>query len=468
MKSAAKLGLLILPFLVLFSACESKSDNASTTTFEWAWASGANTVDQKGVYGTRGTAASSNVPGAREDGLSWLDSSGRLWLFGGYGFDSIGRRGRLNDLWRHDPTTKEWTWMSGGQAVNEAGSYGTRGVAAPSNVPGARTGAVSWTDLQGRLWLFGGLGYSDAGDYGNLHDLWMYDPESLRWTWVAGSKEIDQPGVYGTQGTAAPANVPGGRIGAVSWTDAQGLLWLFGGYGYDSAGTKSWLNDLWRYDLANLEWAWISGSNAGGQVGTYGTKGTADAANIPGARFSAVSWIDAQGLLWLFGGYGWDIDSGHVSLNDLWKYDPTTQQWTWVSGYGYGNGVATYGTLGTSATSNIPGAREDAASWLDSSGHLWLFGGYGYDSAGDKGWLNDLWEFDPDSSAWTWISGSDTGGQKGAYGTQGTASTSNVPGARYSAVSWMDSQGRLWLFGGYGSDSEGTGGRLNDLWRGSQ
>jgi hypothetical protein len=25
--------------------------------------------------------------------------------------------------------------------------------------------------------------------------------------------------------------------------------------------------------------------------------------------------------------------------------------------------------------------------------------------------------------------------------------------------------GRRWLFGGYGLDSEGEGGRLNDLWR---
>jgi hypothetical protein len=36
----------------------------------------------------------------------------------------------------------------------------------------------------------------------------------------------------------------------------------------------------------------------------------------------------------------------------------------------------------------------------------------------------------------------------GVYGTQGTAAASNVPGARYSASSWIDSSGNLWLFGG--------------------
>jgi len=31
----------------------------------------------------------------------------------------------------------------------------------------------------------------------------------------------------------------------------------------------------------------------------------------------------------------------------------------------------------------------------------------------------------------------------GVYGTQGTASASNVPGARYSASSWIDSSGNF-------------------------
>jgi hypothetical protein len=33
-----------------------------------------------------------------------------------------------------------------------------------------------------------------------------------------------------------------------------------------------------------------------------------------------------------------------------------------------------YGTLGASAATNIPGRRDSAAIWTDSSGDLWLFG----------------------------------------------------------------------------------------------
>ncbi len=61
---------------------------------------------------------------------------------------------------------------------------------------------------------------------------------------MSGSDTDDQPGVYGTQGIAAASNVPGGRENAVSWTDSKGNFWLFGGYGYDSAGSLCYMNDL--------------------------------------------------------------------------------------------------------------------------------------------------------------------------------------------------------------------------------
>src|SRR4051812_15646057 len=50
---------------------------------------------------------------------------------------------------------------------------------------------------------------------------------------------------------------------------------------------------------------------------------------------------------------------------------------------------------------------------------------------------------------WTWISGATTGTASGTYGTQGTGSTSNTPGAREYAYTAADSSGNLWLFGGY-------------------
>jgi N-acetylneuraminic acid mutarotase len=454
---------VVLIFLILFSACQTETP---VSTYKWTWVSGSNIAGQAGTYGTKGVADPSNVPGARMRASSWLDSGGKLWLFGGSGYDSAGFIATLNDLWEFDPATLEWTWVSGSNLRYESGAYGTKGVAAPSNVPGARYSAVSWIDSQGKLWLFGGYGYDSVGNFGELNDLWEYNPATLEWTWVSGSNSTDQIGVYGTKGTANSSNVPGARSGAISWYDSGGQLWLFGGSGYDSAGRSSVLNDLWKFDPGTLDWTWVSGNNTADQRGVYGTKGIPHSLSVPGARDMAVSWIDAQDKLWLFGGWGWgdNLASNVLYLNDLWKFDPATLEWTWVSGTNAMNQAGIYGTKGTAAMSNMPGSRFSSVSWVDSGGKLWLFGGAGNDSAGAFGSLNDLWEFSPTTLEWTWVSGSNLRYESGTYGTKGVAAASNVPGARSSAVSWIDSKGKLWLFGGDGY-SAGNEGWLNDLWQ---
>ena len=112
---------------------------------------------------------------------------------------------------------------------------------------------------------------------------------------------------------------------------------------------------------------------------------------------------------------------------------------------------------------NVPGGRFDASSWADAKGNFWVFGGEGWDSTGTIGILNDLWEFS--NGQWTWMSGSNTVDPIGVYGTKGTASPSNVPGARTSAASWTDADGNLWLFGGDGNvGSKQVRAELNDLW----
>jgi hypothetical protein len=81
-------------------------------------------------------------------------------------------------------------------------------------------------------------------------------------------------------------------------------------------------------------------------------------------------------------------------LDDLWRYSVSSGEWTWVSGGNGENAAGSYGTQGSISASTVPGGRQAANSWIDSSGHLWLFGGSGYGSAGN-GYLNDLWQYVP-------------------------------------------------------------------------
>jgi N-acetylneuraminic acid mutarotase len=436
-----------------------------SNTGDWIWEGGLTTVNASGAYGTQGAASASSAPGARYSASSWTDSSGTFWLFGGVGYDSSGAAGSMNDLWQYSPSTGLWIWVSGGNGDNAGGVYGTQGTASATNVPGARESASTWTDSAGNLWLFGGYGYDSTGALGRLNDLWRYSPSTNQWTWISGQDVANASPVYGTLGTASATNVPGARYSASSWIDSSGNLWLFGGYGYDATGAVGNMNDLWRYSPSTNQWTWLAGGNADNTAGAYGTQNIAAASNAPGARQGANAWTDSSGNLWLFGGYGYDSIGQLGYLNDLWQYSPSSGLWTWISGYSGTNAAGVYGTQGTAAAANVPGARQAASAWIDSAGEVWLFGGYGCDSADDIGALNDLWHYSPSTKEWTSVSGSTLDNAPGDYGTQGTASASSAaPGARQAASSWIDSSGNLWLFGGAGFGSAGNG-YLNDLWQ---
>jgi N-acetylneuraminic acid mutarotase len=239
--------LLVAMVLLSLLACGGGSTPTLTSvTFTpnpWTWVNGAKVINQPGTYGTPVTAAPSNVPGAREQSISWTDASGNFWLFGGNGIDSTGSYGFLNDLWEY--SGGQWTWVSGSDLANQLGTYGTEGTAAPNNVPGARNGGSSWIDASGNLWLFGGIFRDSGGQLELLNDVWKYS--AGQWTWMGGSNTTDQPGTYGTQGTPGSGNIPGARNYAATWTDASGNFWLFGGSTFSSMATSAYLNDLWKY-----------------------------------------------------------------------------------------------------------------------------------------------------------------------------------------------------------------------------
>ncbi len=433
---------------------------------DWAWMDGANTSDQDAVSTNTTkpvpplTARDVDTPGGTKYAATWTDLNGNLWLFSGS--SHVAGASNLvafyNTMWEYKGTQD--------YDGDLADSYWFL-VAPPTNlsvVPPARWGAVTWTDAGGDLWLFGG---QDSGtDF--LNDLWSYNIALNTWTQHAGL--FNENGAYGTKGTAAAGNLPGGRWGATARKDASGNVWVFGGFGYGDATSANTglLNDLWKY--SGGQWTWVSGSSTLNQNGVYGTKGTAAGTNVPGGRQASVSWIDASGNFWLFGGYDLSTTGQPNAFNDLWEF--SAGQWTWVSGANVVNQTATYGTLGTAAGTNVPGARWSPSAWSDSHGDLWMFGGQGFDATGN-GTLSDLWEFK--SGQWTWVRGPNAVSQPGDYGippnTVVWPHVTNDPGSRWGGSYWttIDPFGNyeFWMFGGEGFDSTtGPGdGLLNDLWR---
>jgi galactose oxidase-like protein len=350
----------------------------------WTWKGGSSSADPLGVYGTKGVAASTNVPGGRSRACCWVDGSGNFWLYGGYGFDETAL-GYLNDLWKFDGTN--WTWVAGGKVMNASGVYGTRGVAAASNVPGGRGGSVAWRTTLGSVFLFGGQGYDKAGTNNILNDLWIFD--GTNWTWLSGSDVVSAPGSYGTSGVPSPTNVPGARSGAMGWRVGT-TVWLFGGVGLDAGAAAGHLCDVWTYDGT---WTWMAGTSTINSPGVYGTKGTPAATNHPGGRYTSAMWKDAFGIIWTFWGSGLDSVGTINMLSDLWAFDGAT--WIWISGPSTANAGGTYGSQGTIAPSSMPGARRGAIPFMDAAQNLWFFGGLGNDASTTQGRLNDVWRFTP-------------------------------------------------------------------------
>ena len=237
---------------------------------QWTWISGSITGNSAGSYGTQGSTAATNQPPGRQASAAWIDNSGNFWMFGGF---TSGTNG-FNDLWKFDTvTTKQWTWVNGSKgATSTPGNYGTQGITASTNVPGARWLSAAWSDTHGNLWLFGGQGFDATGN-GSLGDLWEFalstttdpgNPATIalnQWTWIKGPNAVSQPGNYGKPPDPVGVyprvtNNPGTRWAPSYWTTTpaqtgEQTFWMFGGEGFDATGSNGngfrLLNDLWRY-----------------------------------------------------------------------------------------------------------------------------------------------------------------------------------------------------------------------------
>lgn len=444
--------------ILLFAIINVTLLNAQSAQF--AWMAGTTFTNQTGVYGTLGIPSATNIPGSRILSASWKDNSGDFWVFGGSGYGTTASVGNLNDLWRYTPSSNEWVWVAGPNVTSQLGVYGTKGVTSASNTPGARNGSATWVDNAGNFWMFGGNGFASVAGSGNLNDLWKFNPVTLEWTWISGSNLVNQNGSWGTKGVPSATNTPSARAQAASWVDSNGDLWLFGGDGKGAPGFDGLLYDLWKYNIASNQWTWVSGGNGINSIGVYGTQGTPAAANAPGSRYGASTWTDNTGNLWLYGGTGLATVMITGSLPDLWKYNVATNQWTWVKGASSTNTNGIYGVMGSPASTNAPGARFWATTWLDNANNLWMFGGNG-NAASSSGTLSDLWQYNTSTNLWVWVSGSNAPLQSAVYGTQGVASLTNTPGSRMNMSSWKDNNGDFWLFDGRSNTSP----YKTDLWK---
>ena len=346
-----------------------------------------------------------------------------------------------------------WTWVKGANVINDPGNNGLVGVTNSTNYPEGKYQAGNWIDLNGNFWVFGG--WDNTSSYKN--DLWKYNSTTNQWTWVKGPLTSSSPGIYGTMGVPGPNNIPGARgLGMVSWTDKQGRFWLHGGIGYDASGFNGTLDDLWMYDIATNEWTWMSGSSSSSSItAVYGTLQVAATTNTPGGRQECnTAWVKSDGTLWTFGG----ISQLNTHLDDMWKFDIATNNWTWMSGSQGGTGTPNYGTLNVETSSNLPPARGTYTRWQDANDNFYIFGGLG----GNNYRYNDVWRYNTINNRWTWVGGSSNPSDVGLYTQKCVSGNNAAPSARYEnkTAQMLGCSNVFWTFGGIDVQNQ----TVNDLW----
>lgn len=481
-------------------------------TKQWTWLKGDETSTEN-IVADVGVENSNNLPGVLSLSYdnpkpnNWVDKNGDFWIL------------VKNNMWRYRLSTNSWTLMkitrnplNDGQTV-----YGTKNVEDSNNFPGEVNNSACWTGSDGNLYMFNG---SNTSIYKDV--LWKYNTKTNNWVWIKGEGKIYPNNITTYQklaGLLESENTPGGTIGyGAKWNDEEGNLWIYGicgTYNNEYLGTGYVSDDLWKFNTAQKKWQWINGYNNSFYKSYkyifYGSLNVEDKKNNPGARFGAMSWIDKNGNLWMFGGRISYYSPTY--FQDLWMYNRKTNVWVWKGGNKYANnGLGNYGIKGVYSTNNIPGAREKGKTWTDKQGNFYLYGGYGSDGSSSKeGCLNDLWKYDISINQWAWLSGDNTINNKSSttypiasekneiswedlnnnfwyyldgnmwkyqtdnntwslvrssrpytaadYGILGVENESNFPARRNDALTWVDKNGDLWLLGGFDSNSK------LDLWR---
>ena len=213
----------------------------------------------------------------------------------------------------------------------------------------------------------------------------------------------------GAPPSPAPCVVhPGARENAYTMVGSDGRLWLFGGSGYAfDSSKKGGMNDLWSYNPSTGLWrfeggpavSWVkpnaTGADqvfAGGGGGHHGTLGVGSRSNRPGADHAGYFWNDeVSEKLWLMGGENGNTDKTGLGVSsDLWSLTTGSKLWTWESGAAVPDQPGEW----SDAVRARPAARYAGQTWaVAERNELWLFGGWGMDASGARGYLSDVWSY---------------------------------------------------------------------------
>lgn len=381
-----------------------------------------------------GVAEHGPSPGSATHSVTWRDSLGRLWLYGGETSSQF-----KNDLWLYTPSNAAWTLEDANFDVFDVDNNF-------NDKPGARNDSLAWFDAtHNRLYMFGGFGIDLNGNPGELNDTWYYDITGEVWVFVGGGLTQSNGHSAGGPGDESTSFNPGGRRGAMIFTDGDDY-YAFGG---SKDGGSTLLNDLWRFNTNSNQWAFMSGS-PGGNAGSSATQ--------PSGRTAAAVWehIPADpDAAYMYGGY-----NGLATSRELWRFDLNNRSWQRIKGNDSGPASAFAIANGIFHPVNEPGTFNDFVygAMVSSKSELWLIENSRY------------WAYSLTLNQWALVMADEVGSPNlfnnlpTSIPSPGTVNSwPNYISGRLGARIWSGASD-FYLFGGYDVQTATTSAR-NDLWR---
>lgn len=426
-------------------------------TNEWTWLKGKQLTNHPGFFGKKGVERIENMPASRLNSFLWNDGN-IIKLFGGSVYNSF--MNYSQDFWDYKIETNNFIWKDGLSSAYQHTSHSPHYYYEDLNTPSvynlAIPGKLKWGEKGEKLWFFiknlqPFLGSTPLGG------MFEYDVTTSTCHKI---KEFAlnpyNSGIYGQLNVPDILNIPPYRTDACLWENETNL-YLLGG-----SGNTIYYNDFWTFDKTTKNWTWINGSkNDETPYFFYSDIGVANQSNFPKCRRKALTWVDAEGDLWLFSGNNNSFTGG--LLHDFWKFDVSDNVWILMGGDQ--NEISTISS--DDFLNNYPPYVNRAATWSKGN-DLYFYGGHGLGQGTwlSRGLLSDIWKYSISGNSWTNISGNRKININGNYGIKGYGFVTNVPGSRENYVTWSDDYGNLWLYGGEGKGTSGSAiSNLFDLWK---
>lgn len=422
-------------------------------TKNWAWVDSKEVFDEMSDYGVYNVYNSKTCPQIELNRTTWQVGE-KTYMYFPSSTDAI---------WEFNNSAKLWRWVKGSHIHNGYTYYRHQQIFDVLNEPGG----ADITGINNGNWQINNKAYfltrdvKVAGDK-NAQSLWEYDLDKNTWTISNGWKNNQFN--KGVKGVPAVTNFPGPLSRYSCWRVDSTLYAYKGGQGWSAATSDM----MWSYDLKTKMWTWLHGDVGSDLYPVYGTKGVAAPQNTPGSRDHSFSCV-LNGKLYLFGG---ENDYFNLIFNDLWEYDPAKNMWRWLTGDTINDQAGVYGTKGVPHVNNTPGARHGSSA-VAANGKLYIFGGEGFGAnkfSQSPEILNDLWEYDPATNRWTWLSGEKNpdASTMTISIAKGKPHPANTPGRRQDAK-LVYLNGDIYLLSGEGFNKDyfpGVGGGfLDDVWK---